>query len=364
MPLRDIPARSRGIGRARAPRAPRFFSGYDPLDVPTPRPHSFAPTVALVGATGIVGETVLRVFEERGFPMGELRALGSARSAGTRVHFRGHDHVVGEATPDALRGTDFVFFAATGELSRTMAPAAAAAGAIVIDKSSTWRMAAHVPLVVPEINPGVLASLGSTGGIVACPNCTTIGLVMALEPLRRAAGLAHVAVTTLQAASGAGREGLEELAGQRTGSFPRPLAGNVIPQCERFQESGYTTEEQKLSDETRKILALPELPVTMTCVRVPVAVGHSATVLVETERALSAEAALEALRAFPGLTVGPANEYTTPLELAGRDEVHVGRVRRDPTHPRRLWLWTVVDNVRKGAATNAVQIAEELLARR
>ncbi|NOT29851.1 MAG: aspartate-semialdehyde dehydrogenase [Planctomycetes bacterium] len=328
-----------------------------------------APTVAVVGATGLVGETVLRVFEERGFPVGELRALGSARSAGTRVHFRGKEHAVEEATTERLRGADFVFFAATGELSRSMAPAAAAAGAVVIDKSSTWRMAAHVPLVVPEINPGALAPFGRTGGIVSCPNCTTIGLVMALEPLRRAAGLAHVTVTTLQAASGAGREGLDELRGQRSALFPRALAGNVIPQCERFQESGYTTEEQKLSDETRKILALPALPVTMTCVRVPVAVGHSAAVLVETEHPLSPEEALDALRAFPGLSVGSANEYTTPLELAGRDDVHrddvhVGRVRRDPTHPRRLWLWTVVDNIRKGAATNAVQIAEELLARR
>lgn len=327
-------------------------------------PAHSAPTVAVVGATGLVGEIVLRVFEERGFPVGELRALGSARSAGTRVRFRGQDHPVAEATPAALRGADFVFFAATGELSRTLAPVAAAAGAVVIDKSSTWRLAEHVPLVVPEINPGALAALGSTGGIVSCPNCTTIGLVMALEPLRRAAGLAHVTVTTLQAASGAGREGLEELNGERSSLFPRPLAGNVIPQCERFLESGYTTEEQKLSDETRKILDLPELPVTMTCVRVPVAVGHSAAVLVETERALSVEAALEALRAFPGVVVGSGNEYATALELAGRDEVHVGRVRRDPTHPRRLWLWTVVDNVRKGAATNAVQIAEELLARR
>lgn len=327
-------------------------------------PHSSAPTVAVVGATGLVGETVLRVFEERGFPVGELRALGSARSAGTRVVFRGKEHAVEEATAERLRGCDFVFFAATGELSRSMAPAAAEAGAVVIDKSSTWRMAAHVPLVVPEINPAALALLGRAGGIVSCPNCTTIGLVMALEPLRRAAGLAHVTVTTLQAASGAGREGLDELRGQRSALFPRALAGNVIPQCERFQESGYTTEEQKLSDETRKILALPALPVTMTCVRVPVAVGHSAAVLVETERPLSPEEALDALRAFPGLRVGSANEYTTPLELAGRDDVHVGRVRRDPTHPRRLWLWTVVDNIRKGAATNAVQIAEELLAKR
>jgi len=316
------------------------------------------PTVAVVGATGLVGETVLRVLEERGFPVGELRALSSAKSAGSRVRFRGAQHAVLEASAEALRGCDFVFFAATGELSRTLAPAAAAAGAIVVDKSSTWRMDPAVPLVVPEINA---AALRGHRGIVACPNCTTIGLVMALEPLRRAAGLAHVAVTTLQAASGAGREALDELAGKRTALFPRPLAGNVLPQCDAFQADGYTLEERKLSDETRKILALPALAVTMSCVRVPVAVGHSATVLVETERALEPEEALEALRAFPGVHLDEGTGYATPLEVAGRDEVFVGRVRRDPTHPRRLWLWCVVDNIRKGAATNAVQIAEALL---
>ncbi len=320
-------------------------------------------TVAVVGATGLVGETVLRVLEERAFPVGELRAFGSAKSAGTSVQFRGRTLVVGEASAESLAGADFVFFAASGELSRALAPAAAAAGAVVIDKSSTWRMEASVPLVVPEINPGALAQ---HRGIVACPNCTTIGLVMALEPLRRAAGLVHVAVTTLQAASGAGREALEELGsgGHSASVFPRVLAGNVIPQCEKLLANDYTSEEEKLLHETRKILALPALPVTMTCVRVPVAVGHSAAVLVETERALAPGEALAALRSFPGVCVGEGSEYPTPLEVAGRDEVFVGRVRCDPTHPRRLWLWCVLDNLRKGAATNAVQIAEELLARR
>jgi aspartate-semialdehyde dehydrogenase len=313
--------------------------------------------VAVVGATGLVGETVLRVLEERAFPVGDLLALGSARSSGARVRFRGRQHEVREASLDALHGAELVFFAATGELSRSLAPAAAEAGAIVIDKSSTWRMHARVPLVVPEINA---RALEGHGGIVACPNCTTIGLVMALEPLRRAAGLAHVAVTTLQAASGAGRDGLEELAGTPHGIFARPLAGNVLPQCDRFLDDS-TAEEHKLRDETRKILALPGLAVTMTCVRVPVAVGHSAAVLVETERALSPAEALAALGAFPGIRVHAGNDYATPLEVAGRDEVFVGRVRRDPTHPRRLWLWCVLDNLRKGAATNAVQIAEALL---
>jgi aspartate-semialdehyde dehydrogenase len=316
--------------------------------------------VAVVGATGSVGETLLRVLEERRFPVGELRALSSAKSAGSRVRFGGREHVVAEARPAALRGADIVFFAATGELSRTLAPVAVEAGAWVVDKSSTWRLDPEVPLVVPEVNLGALAAHRR---LVACPNCTTIGLVMALEPLRRAAGLAHVAVTTLQAASGAGREALEELAGAPRGVFPRPLAANVLPQCDRFLDDDATAEERKLVEETRKILALPGLAVTATCVRVPVAVGHSATVLVETERPLAPEEARAALRAFPGVRVDEGTGYTTPLELAGRDEVAVGRVRRDPTHPRRLWLWCVVDNLRKGAATNAVQIAEAVLAR-
>jgi aspartate-semialdehyde dehydrogenase len=318
---------------------------------------SRAPAVAVVGATGLVGEVVLRVLEERRFPVGELRALSSAKSVGARLTFRGREHVVAEATPASLRGADIVFFAATGELSRTLAPLAVEAGATVIDKSGTWRMDPAVPLVVPEVNADALAG---QRGLVACPNCTTIGLVMALEPLRRAAGLAHVVVTTLQAASGAGREALEELAGGARGVFPRALAGNALPQCDRFVAPGTTAEEEKLVLETRKILGLSTLALTATCVRVPVAVGHSASVLVETERELTPEEALAALRAFPGLRVHAGDDYPTPLELAGRDEVAVGRVRRDPTHPRRLWLWCVIDNLRKGAATNAVQIAEAL----
>ena len=319
-----------------------------------------APRIAVVGATGLVGEVLLRVLEERAFPVGEVCLLSSAKSAGTPVRFRGREWKTAPASAEALRGFDFVFFAATGELSRTLAPVAAEGGARVIDKSSTWRMDPEVPLVVPEINA---AALTRHRGIIACPNCTTIGLVMALEPLRRAAGIAHVTVTTLQAASGAWREALEELAGRPHGVFPRPLAANVVPQCDRFHDDDYTAEEHKLRDETRKILTLGALPVAMTCVRVPVAVGHSASVLVETERALAVEDACAALRAFPGVRLLEGRDYPTPLEIAGRDEVFVGRVRADPTHPRRLWLWCVLDNLRKGAATNAVQIAEELLRR-
>lgn len=310
-----------------------------------------------MGATGLVGEVLLRVLEERSFPLRELRPLASARSAGSVLRYCGSEVRVREANAANLAGADLVFFAAEGALSRELAPVAVKGGAVVIDKSGTWRLDPAVPLVVPEVNA---AALAGHRGIVACPNCTTVGFVQALEPLRRAAGLKHVTVVTLQSASGAGRAGLEALEGAENGAFPRTLPGNVIPQCESFRDDGYTTEEVKLHEETRKILGLPELPVTMTCVRVPVAVCHAAAILVETERDLSPAAAEEALRAQPGVIVHSGTDYPTPLEIAGRDEVFIGRIRRDPTHPRRLWLWQCSDNLRKGAATNAVQIAERL----
>ena len=328
--------------------------------------------VALVGATGAVGEVLLRVLEERRFPVRELRALASERSAGTTVRFAGEEIPVATAEPSAFRGVDFVFFAATGTLSRDLAPEAVRHGAIVIDKSTTWRLEDEVPLVVPEINPGALEK---HQGIVACPNCTTIGFVAALEPIRRVAGLRSVVVTTLQAVSGAGRPGLDELEAQVAAhaegrplaarTFAVPIAYNVIPLCETFREDGYSTEEVKLLYETRKILELPQLEVSMTCVRVPVPVGHSASILIETERPLTADEARAALDDFPGVRVvdDPAqNRFPTPADVAGTDEVLVGRIRSD-LGSGRLWLWQVADNLRKGAATNAVQIAEELIAR-
>jgi aspartate-semialdehyde dehydrogenase len=328
--------------------------------------------VAVVGVTGAVGEVLLDVLTERRFPVAELRALASTRSAGTRVRFAGRDVPVELATADAFDGVDFVFFAATGSLSKELAPAAAERGAIVIDKSNTWRMEEGVPLVVPEINPHVLAR---HHGIIACPNCTTIGFVMALEPLRRAAGLRRVVVTTLQAVSGAGRPGLDELDAQMAAihrhetpkpqTFAAPILHNVVPLCETFRDDGYSTEEVKLLFETRKIMELPDLDVAMTCVRVPVPVGHAASMLVETERPLSAEAARAALAAFPGVEVvdDPAhNLFPTPFDVAGRDAVLVGRIRKD-LKSDGLWLWQVCDNLRKGAATNAVQIAEEMIQR-
>ena len=329
-------------------------------------------TVAIVGATGAVGEVLLAVLAERRFPVGELRPLASERSAGTTVRFAGRDVAVELARPEALDGTDFVFFAATGSLSKDLAPEAARRGAVAIDKSGTWRMDPKVPLVIPEVNPDALQH---HEGIVSCPNCTTIGFVMALEPIRRAAGLRSVVVTTLQAVSGAGKPGIEELEQQMAATargeriapktFAAPIAYNVIPLCETFRDDGYSSEEMKLLLETRKIMSLPDLDVTMTCVRVPVPVGHSATVLIETERPLTPAAARQALAEFPGVRVvddPDHNVFPTPADVVGSDAVLVGRIRKD-LQSNRLWLWEVSDNLRKGAATNAVQIAEEMIRR-
>jgi aspartate-semialdehyde dehydrogenase len=327
-------------------------------------------TVAVVGATGAVGAVLLDVLAERSFPITELRPLASERSVGTTVTYRGEKLRVELAAPERFDGADLVFFAATGTLSKDLGPEVGKRGGIAIDKSSTWRMDPRVPLVVPEINPQRVAD---HQGIISCPNCTTIPLVMALEPLRRRAGLKRAVVTTFQSVTGAGLPGLEELEAQQTArhdreplpppkAFPAQIADNVIPICETLGDNGYTSEEVKLLHESRKILELPSFEVSMTCVRVPVPVGHSASVLVETERPLSVEEATEALAAFPGVEVYPNGPHPTPADIAGRDAVGVGRIRKD-LHSDRLWLWEVGDNLRKGAATNAVQIAEELLRR-
>ena len=332
------------------------------------------PVIAVAGATGAVGAVLLKLLEERNFPVSQLKPLASERSAGTQVRFRGQNIPVEVAQADAFDGVDFAFFAATGSLSKELAPEVAKRGGVAIDKSSTWRMNDDVPLVVPEINPD---ALDKHQGIVSCPNCTTIGFVMALEPLRRIAGLKSVVVTTLQAVSGAGLPGLEDLDEQleataadrvapQPKAFAAPIAHNVVPLCENFRDDGFSSEEVKLLFETRKILEEPELDVSMTCVRVPVRVGHGASMLIETEKPLSPEQARAALSAFPGVEViadPEARRFPTPLDVEGRVEVLVGRVRRDLASDR-LWLWQVSDNLRKGASTNAIQIAEELLRRR
>ncbi len=335
--------------------------------------HEKPRKIAIVGATGAVGEVLLRVLESREFPVGELRPLASERSVGTTIRFRGEQLPIELVRPEAFEGIDLVFFAATGELSRTLAPEVAKRGGIAIDKSGTWRMHADVPLVVPEING---AAVEKHKGILSSPNCTTTPFVMALEPLRRLAPLRRAVVTTFQAVTGAGTPGLEELEGQQRAlhehqPLPKPakfasqIVNNVVPLCETFRDDAYSTEEVKLLLETRKILDAPDFEVAMTCVRVPVPVGHSMSVLLETERPIAPDDARRALAAFPGVIVmdDPSrNIFPTPADAAGRDEIFVGRIRRDITSDR-LWLWVVGDNLRKGAATNAVQIAEELLRR-
>jgi aspartate-semialdehyde dehydrogenase len=329
--------------------------------------------VAIAGATGAVGEVLLRILEQRAFPVSELRPLASERSAGTTVTFRGAKLAVEIARPEAFDGVDFAFFAATGALAKELAPEVAKRGGIAIDKSNTWRMDPQVPLVIPEINA---AALEKHQGIIASPNCTTTPVVMALAPLRKLAKLRNAVVTTFQSASGAGLPGVEELESQLQAiaagkpvpppkKFAAQLANNVVPLCETFTDNGYSTEEMKLLFETRKILEDPSLNVAMTCVRVPVPVGHSASILLETSPAITPEQAREALAAFPGVRVmddPKHNVFPTPADGVGIDDVLVGRIRRDLTSDR-LWLWSVGDNLRKGAALNAVQTAEELMRR-
>ncbi|GAB6875726.1 aspartate-semialdehyde dehydrogenase [Thermaerobacter litoralis] len=327
--------------------------------------------VAVVGATGLVGQQVLRILEERRFPVDELRPLATSRSAGRAVAFGGADWEVREATAEALRGCDFAFFAASGDVSRELAPVAARAGTVVIDKSNTFRMDPEVPLVVPEVNGHALARHRN---LIASPNCSTIQLVVALKPILDRFGLERVVVSTYQAVSGTGAAALEELEaevradGQGSGFepqvYPRPIAFNVLPHCDRFEDEGYTLEEWKLVRESRKILERPDLAVTATAVRVPVRVGHSEAVWLQTREDASVADLRQVLSSAPGVVLvdDPASAaYPTPLEVAGHDEVYVGRVRRDPTAPRAFWLWIVADNLRKGAATNAVQIAEALV---
>jgi aspartate-semialdehyde dehydrogenase len=324
--------------------------------------------VAVLGATGAVGRTMLQVLAERKLPVDRLTLLASPRSAGRSVEWGGREWTIGVPEPGSFRGVDFALFSAGGSRSKEWGPRAAAEGAVVVDNSSAWRMDPQVPLVVPEVNAA--AAKDAPKGIIANPNCSTIQMVVALEAIRRAGGLTRVIATTYQSVSGAGetgRDALErELSAEGRGRdaespFTRRIAGNVVPQIGPFDEEGWTEEERKMINETRKILSLPDLAVASTCVRVPVEVGHSVQVAVETERELSVDEAREALAAFPGITASRrGDDFPTPLETAGTDDVYVGRIRRDPYIPRTLHLWVVSDNLRKGAATNAVQIVESL----
>ncbi|HEX6587671.1 MAG TPA: aspartate-semialdehyde dehydrogenase [Longimicrobiales bacterium] len=322
--------------------------------------------IALLGATGAVGRTMLQVLAERGVEVDELRPLASERSRGQTLDFGGRSWRVDVPSAEAFRGCDVALFSAGGARSREWAPVAAAEGAVVIDNSSAWRMDADVPLVVPEVNAA--AALQRPRGIIANPNCSTIQLVVALEAIRRAAGLERVVATTLQSVSGAGQGGIDALSAERAGRaaqaspFPAPIDRNVVPRIGPFGDDGFTEEEAKVRNESRKILDLPELVIAATCVRVPVEIGHSISATVETERPLDVRGAEAALRAMPGVRVLEGGALPLPIDAAGRDEVLVGRIRQDPDSDRVLHLWVVADNLRKGAATNAVQIAEHVFA--
>jgi len=337
--------------------------------------HRAPLTVAVVGATGVVGRTMVQVLTERGFPFGELRLLASGRSAGRMVSVAGRTMEVVEATPEAFAGVDIALFSAGGDVSRQLAPQAAARGATVIDNSSAWRMDPSVPLVVSQVNPDDLAG---HEGIIANPNCSTMQLAPILMALRDAVGLERVIVDTYQSVSGTGARAMVELEGQirahaagepkSASVYPHPIAFNAIPEIDVFLDNGYTREEWKVVAESRKILHLPDLRLSCTAVRIPVFISHSEAIHVETGMPITPDAARALFAAVKGVVVqDDPGQHVYPLasHAAGHDEIFVGRVRQDPSLPdgRGLALWVVSDNVRKGAATNAVEIAEVLVER-
>lgn len=330
--------------------------------------------MAVCGATGIVGREFLRVLQQREFPIRELKLLASDRSAGkTQLGYGGESLPVEETAREAFRGVELALFAASAEVSREFAPIAAAEGAVVVDNSAAWRMDPAVPLVVPEVNA---EDIRQHHGIIANPNCSTIQMVVALHPLHQASPLRRVVVDTYQSVSGAGAAAVDELALQTSvvlagrpalvEALPQQIAFNVFPQIdELMDDGGYYKEEWKMIHETRKIMHLPDLAISATCVRVPVAVSHSEAVHAEFERPITASEARALLTESPGVIVIDNPEeglYPQPIDAEGRDEVFVGRLRQDASHPNGLAMWIVCDNVRKGAALNAVQIVEWLLA--
>jgi len=347
--------------------------------------------VAVLGATGLVGRTFLRVLEERNFPVKELRPLASERSEGKTVKFQGKDVPVRAARADSFDGIDLAFFSVDEEISKEMAPLAARAGAIVIDDSAAWRMDPTIPLVVPEVNG---EDAFKHNGIIAGPNCSTIQMVVALAPLHRANPITRIIVDSYQAVSGTGSAAIDELRDQTFAivdakraangkgaegtaplspfavdqphsAYPHPIAFNVLPHIGGFRDNGYTSEEMKLVNETRKIMHAPDIAISATTVRVPVELGHSEAVHAELTHPMTAAEVRQILAAAPGVAVvdEPAeSQYPLPLQAAGRDEVFVGRIRNDISHPHGVAMWIVSDNLRKGAALNAVQVAELLFA--
>jgi aspartate-semialdehyde dehydrogenase len=329
-----------------------------------------APNIAIVGATGAVGVEILRVLERRNFPVDSLQLLASARSVGKTLEFKGKPYPVEELRSDAFKGIDIAFFSAGGSRSREFAPAACAAGAVVIDNSSAFRMAPDVPLVVPEVNAGDLAL---HHGLIANPNCTAALLATAVWPIHQAAGIRRIVVATYQAASGAGAQAMQELEDQvrdyAAGKeitpkvFPHQIAFNLFSHNTKVAENGYNEEENKVIEEMRKMFHMPHLAIVPTCIRVPVLRAHSEAVTLELEKPLSPEQARAILAKAPGVKVVDdrvANHFPMPIEATGDLDVHVGRIRRDPSNPNGLVLFVAGDQLLKGAAWNAVQIAEEL----
>lgn len=335
--------------------------------------------VAIVGATGAVGGKILEKLVERQFPAKSIKMLASKRSAGTEIIVEGKKYIVEETVPESFEGVDIAFFSAGGSISQTYAHEAVKRGAIVIDNTSAFRMDADIPLVVPEVNAD---ELNRHNGIIANPNCSTIQMVTALKAIKEKFGIKRIIVSTYQAVSGAGAEAIEELSAQSLQLDSRtdikaellpsasaekhyPIAFNVIPQIDLFDESGYTLEELKMMNETKKIFADEKIAVAATCVRLPVVTGHSESVYIEVNsEGVSVEDIRSAIKTTPGVVIqdDPSSQlYPMPLYAEGKDEVFVGRIRKDPTQPTGFHMWIVSDNLLKGAALNSVQIAEELI---
>jgi len=329
--------------------------------------------VAIVGATGLVGQEFIKILEQRSFPMSSIRLLASDRSAGRKLFVSHQEIEVKEATPESFREIDIALFSAGAETSRHFSPIAAQSGAVVIDNSAAFRMAPAVPLVVPEVNP---EDIKGHRGIIANPNCSTVQMVVALYPLHKVNPIKRVIVDTYQAVSGTGAAAVEELTvqtrqileGQSTVPhvYPHQIAFNVLPEIDVFQDSGYTKEEWKMVEETRKIMHTDNMAISATCVRVPVFTGHSEAIHIELSHPMSPDEARRILAQAPGVKVlddPTISLYPQSWSAAGSDEVFVGRIRRDASHPYGLIMWVVADNLRKGAALNAVQIAEEMMKR-
>ncbi len=326
---------------------------------------------AIVGATGMVGQEFIRVLEQRGFPAASLKLFASDRSHGRKMKVGGAEVEVQEATAGSFAGIDIALFSAGADISRQFAPIAARAGAVVVDNSAAFRMDPEVPLAIPEVNP---EDIRKHKGIIANPNCSTIQMVVALFPLHRVNPIRRITVATYQSVSGTGLAAVDELTGQARLAlegkpvaprvYPYQIAFNVLPEIDVFMENGYTREEWKMVEEPRKIMHAPDIAISATCVRVPVTIGHSEAIQVEFAHPMAPAEARSILSKAPGVTLmddPPRRVYPYPLLCAGRDDVFVGRIRQDASHPNGLVLWVVSDNVRKGAALNAVQIAEKLV---